>query len=246
MHTLEFSGNANRKRIAAADSTETKEIKMPVSEPSPGELTKISFWIAFAVLRTLQPFIVDAVQVHDFRLQSLRFQNGGKAQYADGRKLANDASCVPFAHGRVKLVGRGRTDEAHFHGGQLIELRMNRRWYTTGWLPPAGDESCQLCGRLLAAHVGDQRILIDPSKLPDLIGGEVEVGQLTNRLRQLVRYSSGQDSGPFSFSYKGSLRHQWFLLRKLTKMHQKCFREYIPEGPDSGMNVYLIVWQVSD
>ena len=106
-----------------------------------------------------------------------------------------------------------------------------------GYLP--GDESCQLCGRLLAAHVGDQRILIDPSKLPDLIGGKVEVRQLTNRLRQLVRYSSGQDSGPFSFSYKRSLRHQWFLLRKLTKTHQKCFREYIPEGPDSGMNVYL-------
>ena len=127
MQTLEFSGNANCKRIAAADSTETKEIKMPVSEPSPGELAKIRFWITLAVIRTLQPFIIDTVQVHDLRLQALRFQNGGKAQYADGRKLANDASCVPFAHGKVKLVGRGRTDEAHFHGGQLIGLRMNRR-----------------------------------------------------------------------------------------------------------------------
>src|SRR5579864_2770761 len=65
-----------------------------------------------------------------------------------------------------------------------------------------GDESG---GREFAAHVGDQGVLKHSPQLLNLIGGQLYVRSLSYRLRQLVGYPSGQDSGPFSFCDKGSL-----------------------------------------
>src|SRR5215471_13525088 len=120
MPSFEFAGNADGQRIAAANSAQAKEIKLPVSEPASGEAAKIRFRSPFCLMRRLQPLVVDAIEVHNLRLKALFFQDGGKAEDADRRKLAHDASCIHFAHGPVtQLVGRGRTNETNFHGSLL-------------------------------------------------------------------------------------------------------------------------------
>src|SRR6266850_583227 len=117
MRSLDLSGDAKRQRVAAADRTEAKEVKIAAGEVGSGKTAKISF----ILLRCAPPIVVDAIEVHHFRLQALRFQHGGKAEDADRGKLAHDASCVLFAqHLAMKLVGRGRTDEADFHGCHLL------------------------------------------------------------------------------------------------------------------------------
>src|SRR5438477_12057785 len=109
MRPLDLSGDAKRERVAAANRTEAEEIKITGGEVSSGKTAKISF----IPVRILRPTVVNAVEVHHFRLQAPGFQHRGEAQDAHGGELAHHASCVGFAHGRVfKLAGRGRTDEA--------------------------------------------------------------------------------------------------------------------------------------
>src|SRR5260370_12466177 len=196
MHALDLSRDAKRQRVAAADRTEAKEIKIAAGEVGPGKTAKISF----ILLRFLPPIVVNAIEVHNFRLQALGFQHGGKAEDADGGKLAHDASCIHFAHGLViELVGRGRTDEANFHGCHLLGwtgrvLRHHKLSYSRRLI-----HRDQLAGRNFAAHVGDQRILEHSAQLFNLLFRQPQVRKLPYSLRQLVGYVSCQGSGPFSF-----------------------------------------------
>src|SRR5205809_4548365 len=113
MRLLDLRGDAKRERVAAANCTETEEIKIPAGQVISGKTAKISF----ASIRILQPTVVDAIEVHNFGLQAPRFQHRSKAQDADWSQLPHDASCFHFAHAPViELVGRGRADEANLHG----------------------------------------------------------------------------------------------------------------------------------
>src|SRR5262249_45817760 len=116
MRSLDLCSDAKSQRITAANSAEAKEIEITASEVSAGKAAKISF----VSIRVSQPTVVDTIEVHDLRLEAFCLQHGGKTKDADRSKLAHDASCVPFAHGAVQLVGRGRTDEADFHGRERL------------------------------------------------------------------------------------------------------------------------------
>ncbi len=109
---LDFAGDAKRYRVAAANRTEAKEVKITTGEIISGKTAKINL----VAIRIPQPAVINTVQVDNFRLQTLGFQNGGKAQDADRGKLAHDASRFHFVNGPViEPVGRRRTDEADFH-----------------------------------------------------------------------------------------------------------------------------------
>ena len=113
MQPLDLSGNAKRQRVAAANRTEAKKVKITAGEVGSGKIAKINF----ILLRFLPPIVVNAIEVYNFRLQAFCFQHGGKAEDADRGKLAHNASCLHFVHRPViELVGRGRTDEADSHG----------------------------------------------------------------------------------------------------------------------------------
>src|SRR5260370_32199646 len=129
MHSLDLSSDAQRQRVAAANRAEAKEIKIAAGEVGSGKTAKISVMS----IRILQPTVVSAIEVHNFGLQALGFQHGGKAQDADRGKLDHDASCLRFAYRPViELVGRGRTDEADFHGCHLLDRGLYGVEDTTG------------------------------------------------------------------------------------------------------------------
>jgi hypothetical protein len=122
MRSLDLGGDAKRHGVTAANRTEAEKVEVVRGEVIPGKTAKISF----ISIRILQPTVINAIQVHDFRLQAFGLKHGCKAQNADRRKLAHDASCFRFAHGAaVELIGRGSTDETNFHGWQKLGLRMN-------------------------------------------------------------------------------------------------------------------------
>src|SRR6478609_300433 len=105
MGPFDFSGDAQRKWVAAANRTEAEKveaIKIARGEVIPGKGAKISF----IAIRILQPTVVDAIEIDDFRLQAFGLKHGGEAQDADRRKLAHDAGRFYFAHGPlIELVG---------------------------------------------------------------------------------------------------------------------------------------------
>src|SRR5579859_6318115 len=126
MRSLNFSGDAKRYGVTAANRTEAEKIEIASGEKRPGKAAKVAFRIALARSRLLQPVVINAIQVYDFRLQAFGLKHGGKTQDADRRKLAHDARCFRFAHGTaIELVGCGRTDETNFHGCHLFGLRIN-------------------------------------------------------------------------------------------------------------------------
>src|SRR2546425_5373682 len=117
MRSLDLSGDAKRQRVAAANRTEAKEVEIAAGEVGSGKTAKITS----ILLRCVPPIVIDAIEVHNFRLQALRFQHGGKAEDADRGKLAHDASRLLFAHHlTMELVSRGRTDETNFHCCHLL------------------------------------------------------------------------------------------------------------------------------
>src|SRR6478672_12286238 len=114
MRSLDLGGDAERHGVTAANRTEAKKNEVAAGEVIPGKTAKIGFSVAS--IRLLQPIVVNAIQVHDFRLQAFGLKHGGKAQYADRRKLAHDAGRFRFAHNTaIELIGRGRADETNFH-----------------------------------------------------------------------------------------------------------------------------------
>src|SRR5262249_49099340 len=68
LQQLDFRCDTKRKRIAAAYRAEAKEIAFARGKIRAGKATKIGFVLM------LPPFIVDTIQVHDFRLQTRSFQ----------------------------------------------------------------------------------------------------------------------------------------------------------------------------
>src|SRR4029077_1143547 len=103
-----------------------------------GKATKISL----IAIRILQPTVVDAIEVHHFRLQALRLQYGGKAQNADRRKFAHDTGSFRFAYGTaIELVGCGGTDETNLHDCHLFGRRMNDSGSTSDQIDPLSSMS---------------------------------------------------------------------------------------------------------
>src|SRR5438270_13229693 len=94
MHPLDLGGDAKGYGVTAANRAEAEKVEVAASEVVSGETAKISF-IAIGIL---QPTVVDAIQVHHVRLQAFSLKHGGKAQYADRRKLAHDAGRFRFAY----------------------------------------------------------------------------------------------------------------------------------------------------
>src|SRR6478609_1651012 len=122
MCALDLSGDAQRERVAAANRTEAEKVEVATGEVIPGKAAKIGS----SAIRTLQPTIVNAIEVHNFRLQAFGLKHGGKAKDADRRKLAHDPGCFYFAHGPlIELVGCRRTDETNLHDSHLFGRRMN-------------------------------------------------------------------------------------------------------------------------
>jgi hypothetical protein len=125
MRSLDFGGDAKRHGVTAANRTEPKKIKIAGGEVSSGKAAKIGFSVAL-VSRSLQPTIVDAIEVNHCGLQAFGLKHGGKAQYADRGKLAHDSGRFRFAHNTaIELIGRGSTDETNLHDCHLFGLRMN-------------------------------------------------------------------------------------------------------------------------
>src|SRR5215471_17268061 len=117
MQALDFSGNPNCQWIAAAYRTKAKEIAFPRGEIRSGKAAKI----AFVRIGVSAPFVVDAIEVDDFGLQTVCFQHSGEAQDADWSQLAHDASRIRLTNQPVaELVGRGCADEADFHLCHLL------------------------------------------------------------------------------------------------------------------------------
>ena len=124
MRSLHLGGDAKRYGITAANRTEAEKVKVARGEVISGKTAKISF--SAASIGSLQPTVVDAIKIDDFRLQAFGLKHGGKAQNADRRKLAHNAGRFCFVHGTaIKLVGRGSTDETNLHDCHLFGLRMN-------------------------------------------------------------------------------------------------------------------------
>src|SRR5205085_8290018 len=98
--------------------TEAVQIKFAVGEVVSGKPAKIGLlgiWIS-------QPAVVDAIEVHNLRLQASGFQHRGKAQDADRSKLAHYADCFHFLYSSTgELVGCRRTDETDLHGLALFD-----------------------------------------------------------------------------------------------------------------------------
>jgi hypothetical protein len=119
MCALDLSGDAQRYGVTAANGAEAEKveaIKIASGEVRSGKAAKIGS----SAIRTLQPTIVNAIEVDNFRLQAFGLKHGGKAKDADRRKFAHDAGCIRFGHGPViELVGRGGTDKANFHGSLI-------------------------------------------------------------------------------------------------------------------------------
>src|SRR5216684_4454217 len=111
MRSLDIGGDAQRQRVAAANRTEAEKFEVAAGEVIPGRAAKISF----VSIRILPPTVINAIEVHDFRLQAFGLKHGCKAQNADRRKLAHDAGRFHFAHSTaIELIGRGSTDETNF------------------------------------------------------------------------------------------------------------------------------------
>src|SRR5689334_23247706 len=124
MRPLDRGGDAKRDRVTAANRTEAEKVGVASGKVIAGKAAKIGFSVAS--IRLLQPIVINAVQVHDFRLQAFGLKHGGKAQYADRGKLAHDAGCFRFAHSTsIELIGRGSTDETNLHDCHLFGLRTN-------------------------------------------------------------------------------------------------------------------------
>jgi hypothetical protein len=125
MRSLDLSGDAQRYGVTAANGAEAEKveaIKIASGEVRSGKAAKISF----IAIRIPEPLIVNAIEVHNFRLQAFGLKHGGKAKDADRRKLAHDPGCFYFAHGPlIELVGCRRTDETNLHGSHLFGRRMN-------------------------------------------------------------------------------------------------------------------------
>jgi hypothetical protein len=122
MRALDLSGDAKCEWVAAANGAEAETIEVAIGEVIPGKTAKINF----LSIRILEPTVVNAIEINHFRLQAFGFQHGGKAQYADGRKLAHDAGRFGVAHGTaIKLIGCGRADETNLRDCHLLGLSMN-------------------------------------------------------------------------------------------------------------------------
>src|SRR6266853_824571 len=122
MRTLDLGGDAKRQRIAAANRAEAEKIKVARGEIRSGKAAKIGV----ISIRTLEPTVVNAIEVHHFRLQAFGLKHGCKAQNANRRKLAHDASCFHFSNSTaIELIGRGRADETNLHDCHLFGLRVN-------------------------------------------------------------------------------------------------------------------------
>src|SRR5436305_10311459 len=112
MRSLDLGGDAKRDGVTAANRTEAEEVKIARGEIRSGKAAKIGL----ISIRVLEPLVVNAIDVHDLRLQAFGFQHGCKAQDADRRKLAHDPGRFHFAHSTaIKLISRGSTDEAKLH-----------------------------------------------------------------------------------------------------------------------------------
>src|SRR6478736_9439840 len=115
MRPLDFGGDAKRDGVTAANRTEAEKVEVAAGEVVPGKTAKTGFSVAS--IRLLQPIVINAIQVHHFRLQAFGLKHGGKTQNADRRKLAHDAGRFHFSNGTaIELIGRGSTDETDFHG----------------------------------------------------------------------------------------------------------------------------------
>ena len=75
MRSLDLSGDAKRYRVTAANRTEAEKVEIATGEVISGKAAKISF----VSIRILQPTVLNAIQVHHFRLQAFGFQHSGKA-----------------------------------------------------------------------------------------------------------------------------------------------------------------------
>src|SRR5262249_20077773 len=154
MQPLDFRGNAKGKRVAAAYRTEAKEIGFGRSKARSGKAAEIAFF----PIQMLPTFVIDAIQVDDFRLEALGFQDSGEAQDTDRGKLAHDASRVRFAHRPVELVGRGRTDQADVHRCHRWTVGSTVKVTPAEYSRPPVHRA-QLRGRGLAAHVSNESVL---------------------------------------------------------------------------------------
>src|SRR6476469_4354747 len=103
MRSLDLGGDAKRDGVTAANRTEAKKVEVAAGEVIPGKTAKISY-IAMGIL---QPTVVNAIQVHHFRLQAFGLKHCGKAQDAHRGKLAHDAGRFRFSNGTaIKLIRR--------------------------------------------------------------------------------------------------------------------------------------------
>src|SRR5438874_1601729 len=99
MRSLDLGGDAQRHRVTAANRAEAEKVRVAVGEVIPGKTAKIGFRAVLVSLRFLLPLIVDAIEVHHFRLQALASSTAARLRMPTGASspMMRAASISPTA-----------------------------------------------------------------------------------------------------------------------------------------------------
>jgi hypothetical protein len=132
MKALDFAGDSQSKRITATDGAEAVEIEGAIGEV-PGGVTG-EIYLPPLVLFTAKALVVGAIQIDDFRCQTLTLEYSGEAQDTEGGVFGDHSDGFGFGDFRiVEIVSGGSADETDFHRhtsgrrSTQVFIRVHRR-----------------------------------------------------------------------------------------------------------------------